>query len=56
VCSSDLSVARCAVLYEDTEQYDLALASYRDLMDNAGDPELVAAAGGRASEIDAAMR
>jgi len=50
------SVARCAVLYEDTEQYDLALASYRDLMDNAGDPELVAAAGGRASEIDAAMR
>jgi len=50
------SVARCAVLYEDTEQYELALASYRDLMDNAGDPELVAAAGGRAAEIAAALK
>ena len=50
------SVARCAVLYEDTEQYDLALMAYRDLMDNAGDPDLVAAARGRASEIAAALQ
>ena len=49
------SVARSAVLYEDTEQYDLALAAYRDLMDNAGDTELVAAAKGRAAEISEAL-
>jgi len=50
------AVARCAVLFEDTEQYELALASYRDLMNNAGDPDLVAAASGRASEIAAALQ
>ncbi len=50
------SVARCAVLFEDTDQYELALASYRDLMNNAGDPDLVAAARGRASEIAAALQ
>lgn len=50
------AVARCAVLFEDTEQYDQALAAYRDLMDNAGDPGLVAAANGRASEIAEALQ
>ena len=50
------SVARCAVLFEDTEQYDRALASYRDLMKNAEDPDLVAAATGRASDIAAALQ
>ncbi|MFT5232375.1 MAG: TolA-binding protein [Candidatus Krumholzibacteriia bacterium] len=49
------SVARSAVLYEDSEQYELALAAYRDLMNNAGDAELVAAAKGRAAEIAAAL-
>ncbi len=50
------AVARCAVLFEDTEQYEMALASYRDLMNNAGDPDLVAAASGRAHEIAAALQ
>ncbi len=50
------SVARCAVLFEDTEQYEMALASYRDLMNNAPDADLVAAATGRAAEIAAAMQ
>ncbi len=50
------AVARCAVLLEETEQYERALASYRDLMDNAGDPELVAAARGRAAAIAAALQ
>jgi len=50
------AVARCAVLFEDTEQYEKALASYRDLMNNAGDADLVAAATGRATEIAAALQ
>jgi len=50
------SVARCAVLCEDTEQYEKALALYRDLMSNAGDPDLVAAASGRAMEIASALQ
>ncbi|MCB1183831.1 tetratricopeptide repeat protein [bacterium] len=50
------AVARCAVLYEDAERYEDALASYRDLMNNAADPDLVAAASGRAAEIAAALQ
>jgi TolA-binding protein len=49
------AVARCAVLYEDAGRFDEALASYRDLMDNARDAALVTAASGRAREIAAAM-
>lgn len=49
------SVARCAVLLEDTQQYERALASYRDLMANSSDSDLAAAAGDRAAEIAAAL-
>ena len=47
------AIARSAGLYEEAEEYAKALAAYRDLMINAVDPELVAAATGRASEIEA---
>jgi TolA-binding protein len=47
------AVARSAGLYEESEDYPRALAAYRDLMDHAEDPELVAAAAGRASELEA---
>ena len=47
------AVARSAGLYEETEDYPKALAAYRDLMDYAEDPELVAAATGRATELEA---
>ena len=50
------AVARSAGLFEETEEYQKALQAYRDLMDNAADPELVAAATGRASELEAALR
>jgi tetratricopeptide (TPR) repeat protein len=45
------AVARCAMLYEETEEYAKALAAYRDLAANGSDPELVAAASDRASEL-----
>jgi TolA-binding protein len=45
------AVARSAGLYEEAEDYQKALVAYRDLMDNSDDPELVAAATGRASEL-----
>jgi TolA-binding protein len=45
------AVARSAGLYEEAEDYRQALVAYRDLMDNSDDPELVAAATGRASEL-----
>jgi TolA-binding protein len=47
------AVARSAGLYEEAQDYPQALAAYRDLMDHAEDPELVAAATGRASELEA---
>lgn len=50
------AVARCAVLFEETEQYEQALGSYRDLASHADDPDLVAAARGRAAEIAAALQ
>ncbi len=45
------AVARSAVLYEEKEEYRQALAAYRDLIKNAHDPDIVAAATGRASEL-----
>ena len=36
------AVARCAALYEAKKDFPRALASYRDIMRNAKDPELVA--------------
>ncbi len=50
------AIARSAGLYEESEDYPKALAAYRDLMDNAEDPELVAAATGRASELAAVLK
>ena len=45
------AVARCAALYEARRDYPKALAAYRDIMRNSRDPELVAAATDRASQI-----
>jgi TolA-binding protein len=50
------AIARSAGLHEEAEDYPKALAAYRDLMDNSEDPELVAAATGRASELAAALK
>ena len=47
-----LAVARCAAIYETQENYKGALAAYRDLIDNATDPELVVAAQERASQLE----
>jgi TolA-binding protein len=47
-----LAVARCAAIYEEQENYNGALAAYRDLIDNSTDPELVVAAKERASQIE----
>ena len=49
------AVARCAVIYDERESYREALAAYRDLIENASDPELVAAATGRATELAAVV-
>jgi TolA-binding protein len=49
------AVARCAVIYDERESYREALAAYRDLIENASDPELVAAAAGRATELAAVV-
>lgn len=49
------AVARAATLHEQNEDYKQALAAYRDLMNNAQDPELRLAASGRASELAAAI-
>jgi hypothetical protein len=45
------SLVRAAALYEGENQIDKALAAYRDLMQNAQDPELVAAAEQRVSNL-----
>jgi TolA-binding protein len=50
------AVARCAALYEQKKQYARALDSYRDLIRNAKDRELVAAATERASQLEATVR
>jgi TolA-binding protein len=48
-----LAVARTAAIYEEQENYNGALAAYRDLIDNATDPELVVAAKERATQLEA---
>lgn len=50
------ALARGAVLSEDEGDLKAALAAYRDLMRNAADPQLVAAATDRADRIAAAVR
>ena len=46
------AVARCAAIYESRKEVRRALESYRDIMRNAKDPELVAAASDRASQLE----
>lgn len=50
------ALARAAVLSEDTGDLKGALAAYRDLMKNAADPQLVAAATDRAAQLAAVVR
>jgi TolA-binding protein len=50
-----LAVARCAGLYEDKEDYVKALSTYRDLIRNSDDEELVLAAKERASQLEAML-
>ena len=50
------AVARCAALYEARKDFPRALLAYRDIMRNATDPELVAAATDRASQLAARTR
>jgi len=45
------AVARSAALYETKKDFPRALAAYRDIMRNAKDPELVAAAQDRATAL-----
>jgi TolA-binding protein len=45
------AVARCAAIYETKKDLPRALAAYRDIIRNAKDPELVAAASDRASQL-----
>jgi hypothetical protein len=46
------AVARGAAIFEDQEDYEGALAAYRDLIRNANDQELVAVAQIRADELE----
>ena len=50
------AVARCAALYETKHDYARAVEAYRDLIRNAKDRELVAAATGRVSQLEAGRR
>lgn len=50
------ALARCAVLNEDAGDLKAALVAYRDLMKNASDPGLVAAATDRAAQIATVVR
>ena len=50
------AVARCAALYEAKRDYARALTAYRDIARNAKDPELVAAATERVSQLEGSTR
>ena len=50
------AVARSAALYEAKKDFARALTAYRDIARNARDPELVAAATSRASQLEAGTR
>ena len=50
------AVARCAALYENSGDYKKAIAAYRDLVENADDPELVVAARTRVEELEAVVK
>jgi TolA-binding protein len=46
------AVARCAALYESKRMFAKAVESYRDLIRNAGDHEIVAAASTRVAQLE----
>ena len=50
------ALARAAAIYEGQGKIDRALAAYRDLIRNAADPELVAAAQERAAQLGSTDR
>jgi TolA-binding protein len=50
------SLARCAALYEQREDYKKALSAYRDLAKHASDPALVVAATERAKQLEAIVQ
>jgi hypothetical protein len=50
------ALARSAALYESRKEITRALVAYRDIMRNAKDRELVAAATSRVSELEAGSR
>lgn len=50
------ALARCAALYEGKGEFKKAIAVYRDLVQNAKDPELVLAARERIEQLEAAAR
>jgi TolA-binding protein len=50
------ALVHCAGLYEKMGKYDMALSAYRDLIQNAKDPELVVAAKERVSELEVISR
>ena len=47
------AVARCAAIHEEKREFALALTAYRDIAKHSKDRELVAAATGRASQLEA---
>jgi len=50
------AVARCAALYEKRRDYPRAVAAYRDIVRNAKDRELVAAAADRVTQLESGTR
>jgi hypothetical protein len=47
------AVTRAAALHEENGDYTEAISAYRDLSENAQDPEIVVAAKERASQLEA---
>jgi TolA-binding protein len=50
------AVVRCAALYEQKGEYGKAITAYRDLVNNAQDGELVAAAQERVTQLEAIVK
>ena len=50
------ALARCAAIYETKNEFKKAIAAYRDLVENADDPELIVAARARVEELEAVVK
>jgi tetratricopeptide (TPR) repeat protein len=50
------AAARCAAIYEETEDYKNALSVYRELVEHSNDPELVAVASERVAQLESIVR